>query len=150
MIIPVFKAGEKETQKKYRRITLLTTGYKIYATLLENKLRKEVETKNILPDEQGGFRPGRSAIGNIYILNYIMGREIKKEKGKLYVLFADLKAASLTWTEKNYLGCYGKKEVNVHLINSEDHNKEKSQTFWTNKGLRQGCPRSPHIRDIYF
>lgn len=72
-------------------MTLLGTTYKIYAMILEERLRKETERLKILPETQAGFRKGRSCIDNIYILKTIAEKEIKK--GKLYVFFANLKAA---------------------------------------------------------
>ena len=42
IIAPIFKKGEKEDPKSYRGITLLDTTYKVYALILENKLREEI------------------------------------------------------------------------------------------------------------
>lgn len=60
IISPIFKKGDRDNVKNYRGITLLNTAYKIYAMVLENRLNKELETKNIIPETQAGFRRGRS------------------------------------------------------------------------------------------
>jgi len=48
-----------------------------------------------VPESQAGFRKGRSTIDNIMILYHIMQREKRKggKNGKVYMMFADLKAA---------------------------------------------------------
>ena len=39
------------------------------------------------------FRRGRGTIDAIYILNHIINRKVTKRRGKVFMLFADLKAA---------------------------------------------------------
>lgn len=92
-IIQPIEKGDRNKLENYRGVTLLDTTYKIYAMILEERLRKETERLKILPETQAGFRKGKSYINNIYILKTIAEKEIKKKKGKLYVFFADLKAA---------------------------------------------------------
>lgn len=45
----------------------MTALYKMYASVLSERLRREVEQKNIIPENQTGFRRGMSTIDNIYI-----------------------------------------------------------------------------------
>lgn len=42
------KEGERERIEDYREVTLTHTAYKIYAAVLAEKLREEVESKGIL------------------------------------------------------------------------------------------------------
>lgn len=67
--------------------------YKSYTAILAERVRKEVETKNIIPDNQTGFRKGMEIIDQIYALNYLINRQLGKEKGKITVLFINLKTA---------------------------------------------------------
>lgn len=39
-----------------------------------------------------GFRKGMGAIDNIYVLNYLMNRQLNKGKGKMIAFFVDLRA----------------------------------------------------------
>jgi len=66
-IHPIYKKGEKNKAENYRGITLMDTAYKLYAMVLEEKLRAEAERLKLLPETQAGFRKGRSGIENIYI-----------------------------------------------------------------------------------
>lgn len=101
IITPIFKKGDRDKLENYKGITLLNTAYKIYAMVLQNRLEKEIEEKKMLPKTQAGFRRGRSTIDNIFILNYIANREIKRAGDKLYTFFADLSAAFDKWIEIN-------------------------------------------------
>lgn len=92
-ICPIYKKEDKQKAENYRRITLMDIGYKIFARIIEEKLRREIEKMEILPETQAGFRKKRSGIDNIYILKTVAEKEINKKKGKFYVFFADLKAA---------------------------------------------------------
>lgn len=78
--------------KKWRSIekSLMPTAYKEYAVMLAEKLRREIEKKGILSEGQMRFGKGRGVIDNIYILNYVMEREIVRGN-KIVVTFVDLK-----------------------------------------------------------
>lgn len=93
IIIPILKKGDKHKVENYRGITLLDTPFKIYAMIIEEKLNEEVEAKNIIPENQAGFRKGKSTSDNIYILNHVIEEELKKERGKIFAFFVDIKAA---------------------------------------------------------
>lgn len=42
---------------------------------------------------QAEFKKGKATTDNIYIINYVEKREIKRKKGKMYAFFVDLTAA---------------------------------------------------------
>ena len=92
-IIPLVKKGEGKEVKDYRGITIMSSMYKIYTAVLAERIRKEVETKNLIPDNQAGFRKGMGTMDQIFTLNYLINRQLGNEKGKMTVLFVDLKAA---------------------------------------------------------
>lgn len=51
-----------------RGTSLLNIGYKIYAAVLNKRLKKDIEKKAILPETQARFKKNRSAIDDIYVL----------------------------------------------------------------------------------
>ncbi|XP_076298035.1 uncharacterized protein LOC143217535 [Lasioglossum baleicum] len=67
VVIPVAKKGDSSVVENYRGITLTQTAYKIYAAVLAERLRQEVEGK--------------------------INRQVKRKVRKLVILFVDLKAA---------------------------------------------------------
>lgn len=74
-------------------MTLTQTAYRIYKTILAERLREEIEGKGLLPPSQTGFRKGMDTIDNIYTLNYLVNRQINIKGGKMIILFVDMKAA---------------------------------------------------------
>lgn len=68
------------------------TAYKVYAGILAEKLRKDVKEKKILPETQSGFKKGRGTMNNVYVLQHIVRRELRRKRGKMYGFFVDLKA----------------------------------------------------------
>jgi hypothetical protein len=65
-VMSLFKKGDRREYKNYRGISLLNTVYKIYARVVNKRLRKVSEA--LLEKEQNGFSTGRSATDNIFIL----------------------------------------------------------------------------------
>lgn len=60
-------------------------AYKIYAMMLEKRLRAEIEKLKILTDTQAGFRKGRTCIDNVFILKVAAEKTKAKDKGRLLV-----------------------------------------------------------------
>lgn len=51
---PILKKNRK-TVENYRRVTLLITKYKVYEVILNERTKKEIETKKMLPDTKQIF-----------------------------------------------------------------------------------------------
>lgn len=69
VVMPVVKKGDVGKVSDYRGVTRTQTAYKIYATVLAERLRKEMEGRRILPPGRLGFREGTVTMDNIYVLN---------------------------------------------------------------------------------
>jgi len=67
--------------RNYRGVTLLYTAYKIYAAILAERLRKEIEGKGSLSETQADFRKERGTMDNVKILQ-VINKEISKKEGK--------------------------------------------------------------------
>lgn len=68
----------------------MNTGCKIYAGILRERIEKYVEEEEKLSDTQWGFRSGRGTVYAIYLLKKAISKEIQREKGKSFLLFANL------------------------------------------------------------
>lgn len=120
--------------------------------ILEEKLTKEVERLKLLPETQAGFRKRRSCIDNIFALKITAEKTITKKKGKLYVFFANLKAAFDKMNRKKLWKVLEERGINRKLINRIKDIYEETisviigdkctEEFWTEGALRQGCPLS--------
>ncbi|XP_076291061.1 uncharacterized protein LOC143214209 [Lasioglossum baleicum] len=93
IVVPIAKKGDSKKAENYRGFTLLQTAYKVYAAILAERLREEVEGKGLLPESQTGFRKGIGCVDNIYVLNYLINRQVKRKSKKMIIFFVDLKAA---------------------------------------------------------
>lgn len=58
VIVPIYKKEDQEKAENYRGVSLLCTGYKIYAEILRERLEEEIVKKKLLPESQGGFKKG--------------------------------------------------------------------------------------------
>ena len=80
IIIPIHKNGSTMQCENYRGISLISVPGKVYARILENRLRNKVEDN--LSEQQSGFRPGRSVQDHIYTIRQI------SESSSYYYIFA--------------------------------------------------------------
>jgi len=91
MIVPVIKKGQREEVRDYRGgMSIMPTLYKMYTAALAERL-KDVKGKRLIPPNQAGFRKGMGTLDNIYVLNFLINRQVRKKR-KL-TLFVNLKAA---------------------------------------------------------
>ena len=143
IICPIFKKGEKDEAKNYRGITLLGTAYKIYAGILNERVKKDIEGR--LAEGQFGFREGRGAIDAIYVQKYLVNKELSKKRGKLIACFIDLKAAFDKVDRRALMDRLKEMEVKRNLrrriteIYRETGNmvkieEERTEEFWTTRG----------------
>lgn len=65
----------------------------MYAAVLAEKLKKEMEGKRILPPNQTGFRKGMGTTDQIYVLDYMINKSVAEGEEKMVILFIDIKAA---------------------------------------------------------
>jgi sorting nexin-29 len=68
-VISLFKKGDRRECKNYKGISLLNTEYKMYAIIVNKRLRTISEA--LLEEEQNGFRTGQSTTDNIFILQQV-------------------------------------------------------------------------------
>lgn len=88
-MVPIVKKGRGDKVGDHRGVTLMPTLYKVYAEVLAERLREEVEGKGMLRKNQAGFRKGRGTMDQIFILNYLINRQIEKKGGKLVAIFVE-------------------------------------------------------------
>lgn len=142
----------------YREIASMDTGCKIYAKILRKRLENEITEKEVLDGTQMGFREGKGTAEAIYILKEAIENGISKERGKVAVGFADMKAAidklkrESIWDimkirRRGKADKQNKRAVRgiESRIQIED---EIIDEFEVEKGVRQGCPFSPTIFNI--
>ena len=91
-VIPIYKAGEKNSMDNYRPISLLSVFSKIMEKIVASRLLSFLDTNGILSKWQFGFRSGHStAHPMVHFLNNICD-SLNNNKHTIAV-FCDLKKA---------------------------------------------------------
>jgi hypothetical protein len=65
VVTPIFKKGDKCKAENYRTISLTSSTCKLFEKVLVRQLLEFLRNKNVVPINQHGFIPGRSAITNL-------------------------------------------------------------------------------------
>ena len=89
-IVPVHKKGSRTQCKNYRRISLLSVPGKVYAIVLDKRIRAITEGKVL--EEQGAFRSKRSCIDQIFTVRQLGEKVIGKDKA-MRMVCVDLEKA---------------------------------------------------------
>lgn len=120
---------------------------------MDARLKEETEDK--ISDNQFGFSEERGTIDEVYVLNYVIYKEIRKG-GKIFTFFADLKA-TFNKMDRQILRERLRKiavrrelrrkiiEIYKEMKNVIKIGKESSEMFWTHKELKQRSPESDVI-----
>jgi hypothetical protein len=159
VIVPLVKKGGGERVEEYRGVTLMPTLYKVYVGILTERLKEEMEEKEMLPPGQTGFRKGMGVMDNIYVLNFLVNRQLGRKGGLVVATFVDLKAA-FDSVDREVLGKAmrerGVREglrCRIEEVYRETRSRVRvgeimGESFWTARGVRQGCPMSPHLFNL--
>ena len=90
IVFPIYKEGDGRDPNNYRGISLLCILGKIYTAVLHVRLSRWCEVNGVIAEEQGGFRPGRGCVDQLYVLINILRNRVGS---KTYCCFIDLKKA---------------------------------------------------------
>ena len=134
-------------------MSLIPIISKLFVSVLLRRLTPSRE--QTIREQQGGFRPGRGRVDQIFTLRQYMEHRHTYHRATIYV-FLDLKAAfdSVDRLEIfNFLLTQGVPAKYVNILKSMyTHTSGKvraygqlSRTFNTTSGVRQGCPISPFL-----
>ncbi|KAI3351987.1 hypothetical protein L3Q82_020806 [Scortum barcoo] len=158
VVVPLFKKGDRRVCSNYRGITLLSLPGKVYARVLERRIRPIVDPR--IQEEQCGFRPGRGTLDQLYTLHRVL-EGLWEFAQPVHMCFVDLEKAfdrvprGILW---GVLREYGVREPLLRAVRSlYDRSRSlvriagsKSDLFPVHVGLRQGCPLSPVLFIIFM
>ena len=154
IIVPIYKnKGDTKKCGNYRGIVLLPCIGKIFTKIINQRLRGWAEEKAVLPEEQAGFRAGRSTVDQLGILKSVVEQRMNKGK-PTYCAFVDLKKA-FDSVNRNYLWLklarMGVSKKIIKIIESMYESatlsvrfsyNEVGEQFKTNRGVLQGSQLS--------
>ena len=161
IINPILKnlGDDPRDPLNYRGITIKSSVYRIYCSILNYRLSSWIESNNILCDEQNGFRAGRGTIDHVGSLTSIIETRIKK-KSDTFVAFIDFSKAydrihrELLWYKLSRLGISDQFIEVLKLLYNNVQCTTKINDFGTewfdvSVGLKQGCILSPVLFNVF-
>ena len=144
----------------YRGISISSVLLKIVCSLLNNRIQSFCSKHKIINNDQIGFKPGHRTSDHLLTLKSVVKKYVTIGEKKLYACFVDFKKAfDSVWHEGLF---YKMKKVGIggktlELI-KDIYRKTKCAVKFKNsitsffnytKGVRQGCPLSPMLFNIY-
>lgn len=170
-IIPLHKKGSRNDTNNYRGVCLLPMASRILARVLSKRLRWWSEEFRLLDENQSGFRPGRSTADASQIIMRIQEdvTDLVKRRRRVNepsdnkdpeARLLDLTKAyprvnkPALWEVLRRYGLEGPfleslmdlHESTTYCIKGREGNSDEWQP---ERGLREGCPSSPGLFNIY-
>ena len=159
IIVNLYKAGNTSHTDNYRGLTINSCLAKVFNMILNNRLVKFLDEKNIISDFQIGFRKKARTSDHLFVINTIF-RKFTSMKKDVYLCFVDFrKAYDSVWREALLLKLLriGIKGNFFGVIESMYQDCEScirtqgmlSNFFKCETGVRQGDVMSPNLFNIY-
>jgi len=158
-IVPVFKSGSTTDPINYRPIAVASVVYRLFAKVINARLVAALEEAALLPPTQFGFRPHKDTRAPLFILRaitdwcasrarscFLASLDISKAYDTVCheVLFARLLRLGLPQQLVGLLQhCYGTTTYQAQV------NGLLTQPVPVGAGLKQGCPLSPTLFNLY-
>ena len=160
IITAIHKEGSVNDPNNYRGISISSALLKVVCTLLNNRLELFCTKHNIINKNQIGFRPKHRACDHLLTLKSLVKKYVTIGKKKIFACFVDFKKAfDSIWHEglfykMNGYGIGGKtldliKDIYKKTKCAIKSNNSRTSFFNYEKGVRQGCPLSPMLFNIY-
>jgi hypothetical protein len=160
VVVHIYKKGDKKNCDNYRGISLLNTGYKIYAKIITQRLMTIAEV--ILLKEQNDFRKYRTCMDCILLSVSQMIEKHREYNIPTYIAFIDLEKVFDTVNRAKIWEILRNKGISRHLIRTVQSMymntvikitkefKTREDFKQIPQGVRQGCPLSPTVFNLIF
>ena len=144
----------------YRGISLQSTVYKLFSSVMNSRLMTFLEENRIYADEQNGFRRSRSCLDHIFTLTSVI-RYRKAEKKSTFIAYVDMEKAfdrinrDMLFYKLISHGIGGKmyrclQNIYLDCKSAINVNGFITPFFSTDCGVKQGDSISPTLFGIYM
>ena len=158
VVVNLYKDGDRTDPSNYRGIALISCLGKLYLSLWTRRITKHMEDR--LSEEQGGFRPKRSTVDQALTLREALLHR-HRQGVPTYLYFVDFKKAFDTvwldglWTRMHDEGIRGKAlriimNLYNHVCSQVRVGDRLTREVRMLQGVRQGCPLSPALFNIFI
>jgi exonuclease III len=161
VIVGIDKKGDPLDVGNLRGISLMQTALKILCTMVATNLSMVVESERVLHREQAGFRRREECLSQVISLWEVLNR--RRQFGKLTIAtFIDYKAAfdcvphEALFARLRHVGVVGPMLSFIEGLYETSSMRLRlpdgslSEPFPLGRGVRQGCPISPMLFDIFI
>lgn len=158
LIIPCFKKGDRSKCHNCRGICVVNSSFKLFAKIVNNRIAPIADCT--LPQEQQGFRKGRSTIDDIFTLKQIIEKRVEFNR-ETHLAFVDIEKAFDNVNRCKLWSIMKEEGYPSHLVQvvksmydntniAVKYNGYVSGKRIINKGVRQGDSLSPTLFNIYL
>ena len=160
IITAIHKEDNINDPNNFRGISISSALLKFVCSLIHNRLEAYCSKHNIINKNQIGFRPKHRTSDHLLTLKALVKKYVTIGQKKLFACFVDFKKAfDSVWHEGLFykmskIGIGGKTLELIKDIYRKTKCAVKSKNKLTSffdyqKGVRQGCPLSPLLFNIY-
>lgn len=160
IVVPVPKKGDLSDPDNYRGISLISVAMKIISKVVATRLQTIAERDDLLVKEQAGFRTREECVAQVATLCEIVQRRSNAVKNT-YAIFIDFAKAYDKVPHRGMLRKLESIGIKGHLFKViealyEDPamcvrmGNDFSEVVKYSCGVRQGCPASPILFDLYI
>jgi hypothetical protein len=160
LLTPIYKGkGQLADLSSYRPLSVPSVLCRVWSSVINQRLLQA--TKHILPDTMFGFRPHRRTADALFVLRHLIDMQRAGQGNKFGAAFMDLSGAydsvdrNLLFIKLQSLG------MSQHTLGTLRHLYSRCQcitkckkgthaAFAVNIGLRQGCPLSTTLFNLYI
>jgi len=162
LICPLYKENEKNNPDNYRGICISNALLKCLCLLLNKRLKIFCAENKLISEEQIGFREKSRTTDHIMTLKTLVNSHLTSKKGnKVFACFIDLKKAYDSIHHEALFAKLKKLSINGRYLNlirdiyyktkcAVKVNGKRTDFFNYSKGVRQGCPLSPILFNLYI
>ena len=160
LLNPIHKEGNTNNPNNYRGICISYALLKIICSLLNNRIQNQSKGRTIISKNQTGFKANHCTSANLLTLKNVVKKYVTTGEKKLYACFVDFKKACDSVWHKGLFYKMNNNNLSGKVLDliKDIYKKTKcaikvkdsvTEFFDYNKGVRQGCPLSPILFNIY-